>query len=172
LKRHGMRSNDRNCGSTAHSATAENSPCKLKQFGGLTLRCPGRHNVSAIISVMPRRFNCRINICTLSSDEVLFCQLQTNEIENACHGELLFEKCNDKYTGRRACAPIPCSGLSAMSLNQWCLMFFSRLPLRLKTISFFSRNRWLNSKIHTINSSLNFILLISDFPRACQFDDL
>jgi len=39
-----------NCGSTAHFATAENSPFGLKQFGCLTLHFAKSHNVSAMLA--------------------------------------------------------------------------------------------------------------------------
>ncbi len=39
-----------NCGSKAHSATAENSPCGLKQFVCLKLHNALSHNVSGIFA--------------------------------------------------------------------------------------------------------------------------
>jgi hypothetical protein len=39
-----------NCGSRAHFATAENSPCGLKQFGCLMLHFAKSHNVSGIFA--------------------------------------------------------------------------------------------------------------------------
>jgi len=47
-----------NCGSKAHYAVAENSPCRLKQFGCLMLHFAKSHNVSGIFAHGMPRFNC------------------------------------------------------------------------------------------------------------------